>query len=193
MSWKHLIALSQDHGDMQICGVWMFYKIQFFSPIKFALQLLLHSPTSSWCCICCCCWVRNLFITYNFFCTVQVRDAVMAAGFVDTKENCWSYFILRCRSNLHMTLAMSPVGETLRTRCRNFPGLVSTGGLVDLCHSAQGIHKHLWFVLHKLWVFALKYFKDMHFHCVFVRWIIVWLTGLLHGQKKHFYLCAQCS
>jgi hypothetical protein len=72
------------------------------------------------------------------------------AGLVDTKENRWSYFILRCRSNLHITLAISPVGETFRTRCRNFPGLVSTRGLVDLCHSAQGIHKHLWFVLHKL-------------------------------------------
>jgi hypothetical protein len=75
---------------------------------------------------------------------------VTAARLVDTKENCWSYFILRCRNNLHITLAMSLVGETLRTRCHNFPGLVNTGGLIDLCHSAQGIHKHLWFVLHKL-------------------------------------------
>jgi hypothetical protein len=75
---------------------------------------------------------------------------VTVAGLIDTKENYWSYFILRCRSNLHITLAMSPVGETLRVRSCNFPGLVSTGGLVDLCHSAQGIHKHLWFVLHKL-------------------------------------------
>jgi len=75
---------------------------------------------------------------------------VTATGLVDTKENCWSYFIFRCRTNLHITLAMSPVGETLRARCRNFPGLVSTRGLVDLCHGAQGIHKHLWFVLHKL-------------------------------------------
>lgn len=55
---------------------------------------------------------------------VQVRDAVTAAGIVDTKENCWGYFITRCRNNLHITLAMSPVGDTLRTRCRNFPGLV---------------------------------------------------------------------
>jgi dynein heavy chain len=31
----------------------------------------------------------------------------------------------KCRNNLHVVLAMSPVGETLRTRCRNFPGLVN--------------------------------------------------------------------
>ncbi|KAL2608307.1 hypothetical protein R1flu_026880 [Riccia fluitans] len=56
----------------------------------------------------------------------QVRDAVVASGVLDTKENCWQYFINRCPSNLHITLAMSPVGDTLRTRCRNFPGMVSS-------------------------------------------------------------------
>nr|AML30863.1 axonemal inner arm dynein heavy chain 7 [Marsilea vestita] len=55
----------------------------------------------------------------------QVRDQVTADGIVDTKENCWSYFIKRCRKNLHVILAMSPVGDALRTRCRNFPGMVN--------------------------------------------------------------------
>lgn len=63
----------------------------------------------------------------------QVRDAVVASGMVDTKENCWQYFINRCRSNLHITLAMSPVGDTLRTRCRNFPGMVSSAHAPPLC------------------------------------------------------------
>ncbi|CAM6123467.1 unnamed protein product [Calypogeia fissa] len=54
----------------------------------------------------------------------QVRDEAVAQGTVDSKENVWQYFINRCRSNLHITLAMSPVGDTLRTRCRNFPGMV---------------------------------------------------------------------
>ena len=31
----------------------------------------------------------------------------------------------KCRDNLHVVLAMSPVGETLRTRCRSFPGMVN--------------------------------------------------------------------
>ncbi|KAJ7569126.1 hypothetical protein O6H91_01G062100 [Diphasiastrum complanatum] len=55
----------------------------------------------------------------------QVREFVVASGIVDTKENCWNYFIRRCRRNLHVVLAMSPVGDTLRTRCRNFPGMVN--------------------------------------------------------------------
>jgi dynein heavy chain len=64
------------------------------------------------------------FINPQYF-VIQVRDAAAASGIVDTKENVWAYFINRCRSNLHITLAMSPVGDTLRTRCRNFPGLVN--------------------------------------------------------------------
>ena len=43
----------------------------------------------------------------------------------DTKEACWAYFVEKCRKNLHIVLAMSPVGEDLRTRCRNFPGMVN--------------------------------------------------------------------
>ena len=53
------------------------------------------------------------------------RALVKAAGQFDTKENCWSFFVNRCRNHLHLVLAMSPSGETLRRRCRNFPGLVS--------------------------------------------------------------------
>ncbi len=49
----------------------------------------------------------------------------MAAGLDDSRAGLWRYFVDRCRSNLHVVLAMSPVGGTLRTRCRNFPGLVN--------------------------------------------------------------------
>ncbi|RYY37981.1 hypothetical protein EON62_00755, partial [archaeon] len=55
----------------------------------------------------------------------SVRAEVKAAGMYDTKENCWSYFVNKCRNNLHLVLAMSPSGDALRRRCRNFPGLVS--------------------------------------------------------------------
>lgn len=43
----------------------------------------------------------------------------------ETKEFRWQYFVNRCRENLHIMLCMSPAGDTLRLRCRNFPGLVS--------------------------------------------------------------------
>ena len=55
----------------------------------------------------------------------SVRDDVAKLGIVETKENCWNFFIDRCRDNLHLVLAMSPIGENLRTRCRNFPALVN--------------------------------------------------------------------
>ena len=54
-----------------------------------------------------------------------VRDEVAAAGLQESKDACWAWFVARCRDNLHVVLAMSPVGEALRTRCRNFPGMVN--------------------------------------------------------------------
>lgn len=49
---------------------------------------------------------------------------VIKSRIPDSRENCWNFFINRCRNNLHIVLCMSP-GELLRRRCRNFPGLVS--------------------------------------------------------------------
>jgi dynein heavy chain len=43
----------------------------------------------------------------------------------ESKEFRWNYFVNKCRENLHVVLAMSPAGDTLRVRCRNFPGLIS--------------------------------------------------------------------
>jgi dynein heavy chain len=54
-----------------------------------------------------------------------IRAEVKSRGIVDTSLNCWKYYVTKCRDNLHVVLAMSPSGETLRQRCRNFPGLVS--------------------------------------------------------------------
>uniref|UniRef100_A0A5K3F2S1 AAA_lid_1 domain-containing protein n=1 Tax=Mesocestoides corti TaxID=53468 RepID=A0A5K3F2S1_MESCO len=42
-----------------------------------------------------------------------------------TKETVWKWFYRDCTARLHMTLCMSPAGDALRTRCRNFPGIVN--------------------------------------------------------------------
>lgn len=42
-----------------------------------------------------------------------------------TKDVKWTYFVNKARDNLHVVLSMSPAGDTLRLRCRNFPGLVN--------------------------------------------------------------------
>lgn len=54
-----------------------------------------------------------------------IRAERAAAGLPDGHDACWGAFVERCRANLHVVLAMSPVGEALRSRCRNFPGLVN--------------------------------------------------------------------
>ncbi|KAG7199558.1 hypothetical protein KM043_014169 [Ampulex compressa] len=54
------------------------------------------------------------------------RDAAAAAGFGITREAVWSYFVKASTSNLRIALSMSPSGDVLRTRCRNYPGLVSS-------------------------------------------------------------------
>ena len=43
----------------------------------------------------------------------------------ETKDFRWNYFVNRSRENLHIVLCMSPAGDSLRIRCRSFPGLVS--------------------------------------------------------------------
>jgi dynein heavy chain len=55
----------------------------------------------------------------------SMRNAARALNLPETKDTLWSLHVQHVRSNLHIVLAMSPVGDTLRVRCRNFPGLVS--------------------------------------------------------------------
>jgi dynein heavy chain len=55
-----------------------------------------------------------------------LAKAAKAEHIEETKEAMWSFFVDRVRSHLHVVLAMSPIGESLRTRMRMFPGLVSS-------------------------------------------------------------------
>jgi hypothetical protein len=55
----------------------------------------------------------------------SIRAELTQQGLPDSREACWAAFVDKVRSNLHVVLAMSPVGDALRSRCRNFPGLVN--------------------------------------------------------------------
>lgn len=55
----------------------------------------------------------------------DIREWVEKQGGLPTKEGCWTAFINRVRDQLHIVLAMSPVGEAFRARCRLFPSLVN--------------------------------------------------------------------
>jgi dynein heavy chain, axonemal len=39
-------------------------------------------------------------------------------------DTIYKTFVERVRNNLHIVLCMSPIGDALRVRCRNFPSLV---------------------------------------------------------------------
>jgi len=54
-----------------------------------------------------------------------VRGAVKGEGIVDSKDNCWKFFIDRVKKNLHMSLCFSPVGDAFRNRARKFPALIN--------------------------------------------------------------------
>ncbi|XP_076000722.1 dynein axonemal heavy chain 11 isoform X3 [Genypterus blacodes] len=55
----------------------------------------------------------------------SIRMELRGLGLVDTRDNCWSFFIERIRRQLKVVLCFSPVGFTLRTRARKFPALVN--------------------------------------------------------------------
>ncbi|XP_069353306.1 dynein axonemal heavy chain 10 isoform X2 [Eulemur rufifrons] len=59
----------------------------------------------------------------------QIGQEAMKAGVGPAKESVWQFFVNKSANNLHIVLGMSPVGDTLRTRCRNFPGLVNNTGI----------------------------------------------------------------
>jgi len=54
-----------------------------------------------------------------------VRPIVVEMKKIDSIDVINQTFISRVRDNLHITLCMSPVGDTLRVRCRMFPSLVN--------------------------------------------------------------------
>jgi len=57
--------------------------------------------------------------------TNGVRNICIQRKIPDTLDNINALFISLVRENLHICLCMSPVGDTLRVRCRQFPSLVN--------------------------------------------------------------------
>lgn len=51
-------------------------------------------------------------------------EAAQQVG-LSNRDDVYNFFISRVRDNLHISLCMSPVGDTFRTRCRQFPSLTN--------------------------------------------------------------------
>lgn len=73
----------------------------------------------------------------------QIGQEAARLGLGPAKESLWQYFVSKSANNLHIVLGMSPVGDTLRTRCRNFPGTPCKGSLHLAPHlwKQQGAHR----------------------------------------------------
>ncbi|XP_072311900.1 dynein axonemal heavy chain 9 [Eucyclogobius newberryi] len=54
-----------------------------------------------------------------------VRPEVRSSGAMDSRDNCWRFFIERVRRQLKVALCFSPVGSKLRVRGRKFPAVVN--------------------------------------------------------------------
>ena len=50
------------------------------------------------------------------------RPAAKKAGAGETSEALYAFFLENVRTNLHVILCLSPIGEAFRERCRMFPG-----------------------------------------------------------------------
>jgi dynein heavy chain len=42
-----------------------------------------------------------------------------------TPAQLYAYFVERCKQNLHIVICFSPIGDSLRNRCRDFPSLIN--------------------------------------------------------------------
>eukprot|EP00899_Mesostigma_viride_P009330 jgi/Mesvir1/18399/Mv14277-RA.1 len=63
----------------------------------------------------------------------SVRNEVKQAGIMDTRDNCWDFFIEKVRKYLHVVLCFSPVGDKFRVRARQFPALINNT-VIDWFH-----------------------------------------------------------
>lgn len=62
-----------------------------------------------------------------------IRNEVKQSGTLDTRENCWRFFVEKVRRLLRLILCFSPVGQALRVRARKFPAIL-TQTTIDWFH-----------------------------------------------------------
>lgn len=53
-----------------------------------------------------------------------IRNEAKKKGYEESEM--WNFYMEKIKENMHIVLCMSPAGDTLRIRCRNFPGLISS-------------------------------------------------------------------
>lgn len=55
----------------------------------------------------------------------EIFERAKAAGVPQTSDAIYTYFVEQCREKMHIVLAFSPVGDSFRDRCRQFPSIIN--------------------------------------------------------------------
>jgi len=55
----------------------------------------------------------------------ELAEKAKANGIAQTREAIYAYFVQLCRERMHIVLAFSPVGDSFRNRCRQFPSIIN--------------------------------------------------------------------
>ena len=103
------------------------------------------------------------------------------AGIPETRDNCLAHFVSRVRDRLHIVLGMSPVGDSLRIRCRQFPSLIN-------CTTIDWFHGWPEAALQSV---AERFLSDLELPTEDVRAGVVKMCGFVHRsiekQSVRFY------
>lgn len=69
----------------------------------------------------------NIYLFFVHFLQIKnkLESAAAKAGILPTHEGIYELLITRVRTNLHIILCMSPIGEAFRNRLRQYPALVN--------------------------------------------------------------------
>lgn len=67
----------------------------------------------------------NLFIKADYNKLNDLTEYVKKKGLAESRDILYENFIELTRENLHIIFCTSPVGDTLRIRCRKFPALIN--------------------------------------------------------------------
>jgi dynein heavy chain len=55
----------------------------------------------------------------------ELTEKAKAAGIPQNRDSIYAWFVQMCRERLHIVLAFSPVGDSFRDRCRQFPSIIN--------------------------------------------------------------------
>ncbi|XP_066254312.1 dynein axonemal heavy chain 6 [Euwallacea similis] len=132
--------------------------------------------------------VPNLFEAEEYEKVINSsRDSATKEGLPQERDHIYQYFISKVRSNLHLVICMSPVGDTFRRRCRVFPSLVN-------CCTIDWFEKWPQEALLSVAQFSLKSLGSQELcdglsrACVTIHESVEKMTGRFYQEmKRHYY------